>query len=316
MKKILVTGGGGYVGSKLLATLVKCGHEVICIDAFWFGDYLERAVNLEIIKGDFRDNLDLVEGCDTVIHLANIANDPAVDLDPLLSWECNVLGARMLADACLSASVSQIIYASSGSVYGVSQSSNVVESSPLLPISAYNKTKMCAEAIFESYVAKGVVVHNIRPATVCGFSPRMRLDVAVNLLTFQALSRGKINVLGGSQSRPNIHIDDMVRVYEFFINNPKLPSGSYNAGFENISISDLALLISEIIPAQICYQESNDPRSYHQNSSKLLGLGFEPTKTVKNAVVELKDLYERGVLADRQDWHTMKAMKAMKLGIK
>ena len=312
MRKIIVTGGAGYVGSRLIQSLIDKKYEVTCIDTMWFGNYLKSHPKLKIIKGDFRNYLNDLKGKDVLIHLANIANDPAVDLDPVLSWEINVLGSRMISDAAIRHNVSQIIYASSGSVYGVQDAPKVTEDLELKPISVYNKTKMCAEAIFLSSSTKGISTHIIRPATVCGLSPRMRLDVSVNMLTFQALSKGVITVYGGNQTRPNIHIDDMVDVYKFFIENPNLNSDTYNAGFENISINDLASIIQEKTGAKVSRTESNDPRSYRQDSSKLINLGFRPKKKISNAIEEIINAYKDDQVKDKIEWYTVEMMKKVK----
>ena len=186
--KILVTGGCGYIGTPLIQSLLKQNHKITCIDNQWFGCYLQKHKNLRIIKKDIRDLKDkYFKNIDTVIHLANIANDPAVKLLPTLSWDVNVLASYKLINQCVDNKVKKFIYASSGSVYGIKDEENVTEDLDLVPISVYNKTKMCAERIFLSYKDK-IKIHCIRPATVCGMSPRMRLDVSVNMLTFQALN--------------------------------------------------------------------------------------------------------------------------------
>ena len=174
----------------------------------------------------------------TIIHLANIANDPAVEL--LTSWEVNVLAGQQLIDKASRSGIKHFIFASSGSVYGIKDEEKVTEDLPLVPISVYNKTKMVAERVFLSYSDK-MQVHCIRPATVCGLSPRMRLDVSVNMLTFQALKNKRITVFGGMQTRPNIHVKDMANVYKHFIENPDISSGCYNAGFENLEIIEIAI---------------------------------------------------------------------------
>jgi nucleoside-diphosphate-sugar epimerase len=237
---ILITGGCGYVGTKLTLKLLDDGHKITVFDTQWFGNYLPNHKNLINIKGNITDTESIpVKGNQVVIHLANIANDPAVDLNPTLSWEVNVLASQQLAEKCIRSGVKQLIYASSGSVYGIKSEEKVTEDLSLVPISAYNKTKMVAERVFLSYKDK-IQIHCIRPATVCGLSPRMRLDVSVNMLTFQAVMNKKITVFGGNQTRPNIHIDDMVNVYDHFILNSDIDSGCYNAGFENITILDIA----------------------------------------------------------------------------
>mgnify|MGYP001195348215 CR=1 FL=1 len=311
--KILVTGGCGYKGSVLIPKLLKEGHKVINLDTQWFGNHLKDSPNLINIKQDIRNlNLETLKDVDSIIHLANIANDPAVVLNPTLSWEVNVLASQQLADKAIRAGVRQIIYASSGSVYGVKNEPQVTEDLELVPISVYNKTKMVAERVFLSYQNK-IKIHCIRPATVCGISPRMRLDVAVNLLTYQALQNGFINVLGGSQTRPNIHIKDMVNIYCHFLNNMNIESGCYNAGFENISILDIAKKVQKYIKAEIVIKESNDPRSYRQDSSKLLKTGFKPLYGVDKAIEEIKVAFENNLLKQDDSCYTVKWMKSLNL---
>ena len=312
--KILVTGGSGYKGSVLIPRLLEKDHKIINIDTQWFGDNLEKHPNLENIKGDIRDLSDFkFNGIDSIIHLANVANDPAVDLNPNLSWEINVLAGYQFIDKAIRGGVKQFIYASSGSVYGVKEEENVTEDLPLVPISVYNKTKMVAERVFLSYKDK-IKVHCIRPATVCGLSPRLRLDVSVNLLTYQALKNGLITVYGGKQTRPNIHIDDMVNIYQNFLNNPNIKSGCYNAGFENISILEIAETIKNIVPTKIKILESNDPRSYRQNRKKLLSTGFIPKKTIHNAIVEIAEAFYRGEIKESSNNYTVKKMIELNIG--
>ena len=308
--KILVTGGSGYKGSVLVPKLLKAGHEITSLDTNWFGNYLQNSNNLTQIKGDIRDleNLSL-KGFDTIIHLANVANDPAVELNPTMSWEINVLAGHQLIEKAIKENVKHFIFASSGSVYGIKEEEKVTEDLPLVPISTYNKTKMIAERVFISYSNK-IKFHSIRPATVCGLSPRMRLDVAVNLLTFQAITKGKITVLGGNQVRPNIHIDDICDVYLHLISNCKqIDSGFYNAGFENISILEIAKIIQSKINCEIEIKHSNDPRSYRQDSSKLVETGFKPKKNVSIAIDEIIQNFNSGKLSDQPEWHTVKWMK-------
>ena len=311
--KILITGGCGYKGSVIIPLLLKNGHKIINIDTQWFGNNLTSHKNLTNIKCDIRNiNHDLFRGVNSVIHLANIANDPAVDLNPTLSWEVNVLSSKRIADSAIKAGVNQIIYASSGSVYGIKEEEHVTEDLDLVPISVYNKTKMIAERVFISYSDK-LKVHCIRPATVCGMSPRMRLDVSVNLLTFQALKNKKITVFGGSQTRPNIHIKDMAKVYLHFLENDNISSGFFNAGFENISILDIAKLIQSKIDCEIEIKDSNDPRSYRLDSSKLIKTGFSQENTIENAIDELVIEYQKGSLKDRKEFHTVKWMKSKEI---
>ena len=311
--KILVTGGCGYKGSVLVPLLLKDGHEVVSIDTQWFGNYLPTHPHLTNLKLDIRNTDSIpLQDIDAVIHLANIANDPAVELNPTLSWEVNVLAGQQLADKAVRAGVKQFIFASSGSVYGIKEEERVTEELPLVPISVYNKTKMVAERVFLSYKDK-MQVHCIRPATVCGVSPRMRLDVSVNMLSYQALKNGKITVFGGKQTRPNIHILDIANVYRHFLANPEIESGCFNAGFENISILDIANLVKSKINSEISISESNDPRSYRQDSSKLLSTGFQPRFSVADAVAEIAKAFENNMLADGENCYTVKWMQ--KLGL-
>jgi nucleoside-diphosphate-sugar epimerase len=311
--QLLITGGCGYVGSVLVPHLLAQDHQVRVVDTQWFGNHLPTHPRLTLVKGDIRDigATDFM-GVDAIIHLANIANDPGVDLNPTLSWEVNVLASQQLATLAVRAGVSQFIYASSGSVYGIKEEKQVTEDLELLPISTYNKTKMVAERVFLSYAGE-MAIHNIRPATVCGLSPRMRLDVSVNMLSFQALANHNITVFGGDQVRPNIHIRDMARVYEHFLNHPDLPSGNYNAGFENISIQQLAEMIACKTGASITTTPSNDPRSYRQNSDKLLNTGFKPMFSVDHAVDELSHAFAAGELVDSEQSHTVKWMTSLGL---
>ena len=313
MERLLVTGGCGYVGSKLVPRLLQSEYNVTVIDTQWFGNYLPSHKNLQVLRKDTRDLSERdVEGFTRIIHLANIANDPAVDLDQTLSWEVNVLATQQLIEKSIrSGALKQFLFASSGSVYGIKDEQNVTEDLSLVPISAYNKTKMVAERVLKSY-SDIVKVHSIRPATVCGLSPRMRLDVAVNLLTFQALDKGKITVFGGDQTRPNIHIDDMVNVYLHFLKNcDGLDSGEYNAGFENISIMDIANTVKSVIDCEIEILPSNDPRSYRQNSDKLLNTGFFQKSKVIDAILEIKEAYHSGKLQDDDNSYTIKTMKKL-----
>ena len=210
--KILITGGCGYVGTELVKSLIKKKINVRVIDLIWYKNSLSQYLGryLNIIQKDFRniDKYDL-QGVDCIIHLANVANDPSVELDQNLSWEINTLGMQILCEKCIKYNIKKFIYASSGSVYGVKRERNVTENLTLEPISIYNKTKMTAERILMSY-SDSLIHYIIRPATVCGYSERMRLDLSVNILTFSALKNKVINVFGGSQSRPNINIKDMV----------------------------------------------------------------------------------------------------------
>lgn len=306
--KVLVTGGCGYKGHVLIPKLLARGYEVTAFDIQWFGNYLQPHPNLQVVKGDVR-NIDTVplNGVDCIIHLSSVANDPCSDLDPLLTWEISALATMQLADKAKRLGIKRFIYASSGSVYGVKEELQVTEDLELKPISEYNKTKMVGERVVLSY-KDDMIVQIVRPATVCGCSPRMRLDVAVNLLTMQALAKGKITVFGGDQARPNIHIDDVTDVYLHLIDHPEA-TGIYNAGFENITILDIAKLITKYIPVDISVTESNDPRSYRVNSDRLLATGYKPKKCVEDAIREIITRYQAGELKDEDRFYNLKWME-------
>jgi nucleoside-diphosphate-sugar epimerase len=307
-KSIFVTGACGYKGTVLVPKLLAAGHRVTAFDIMWFGNFLSPHPNLTVVQGDIReaDKLDL-KGFDATIHLSSVANDPCSDLDPLLTWEISCLATMRLADQAVRQGVPHFIYASSGSVYGLKDEDQVTEDLELIPLSEYNKTKMVGERVLLSYSDR-MVVQIIRPATVCGLSPRMRLDVAVNLLTMQALTKGEITVLGGEQTRPNIHMDDITDLYCFLLNRPDV-TGVYNAGFENISILDIAKMATRYANAKITIKPSNDPRSYRVNSDKLLATGFKPKKTVEDAIVEICKAFHQGSLKDEARFHNLRWMQ-------
>lgn len=306
--RLFVTGACGYKGTVLVPKLLECGHDVVGFDIQWFGNQLRPHPNLTLIKGDVRnpEEYDL-SGVDAVIHLSSIANDPAGDLDPKLTWEVSCLATMRLADQAKRQGVKRFIFASSGSVYGVKDELQVTEDLELVPISEYNKTKMCAERILLSY-KDDMVVQIVRPATVCGFSPTMRNDVSVNMLTMLALKNGRITVFGGEQTRPNIHMDDITDLYIFLLDHPE-HTGIFNAGFENVSILDIAKMVARHVDAEIAVTPSNDPRSYRVNSDRLLATGFRPKKTIEDAVKELVGLYRQGAWTDDPSFHRMSWMQ-------
>ncbi|MCC3305331.1 NAD-dependent epimerase/dehydratase family protein [Sneathiella sp. HT1-7] len=308
--RLLVTGACGYKGSVLVPKLLAEGHEVVAYDIQWFGSFLPAHEALTVVQGDVRFfDTALLDGIDAIIHLASVANDPCGDLDPKLTWEISALATMQLADNAARAGIKRFIYASSGSVYGVKEEEQVTEDLTLLPISEYNKTKMVAERVMLSY-ADQMCVQIVRPATVCGVSPRMRLDVSVNMLTMQALVNGKITVFGGEQVRPNIHIDDIARLYIFLLDHPEV-TGVYNAGFENLKIIEIAERIAAKIPCEIEVTPSNDPRSYRVNSDRILAAGFKPEKSVNDAITEVIASYQRRDLRDEDRWYNLRWMENM-----
>jgi len=306
--KILVTGACGYKGSVLVPKLIRAGHEVVALDIMWFGNYLKPNPKLTVINADVRDTSSIpLSGVDAIVHLSSIANDPCGDLDPKLTWEVSCLATMQLADKAVRAGVPHFIYASSGSVYGLKSELEVTEDLDLVPLSEYNKTKMVAERVLLSF-CREMTVQIVRPATVCGLSPRMRLDVAVNLLTMQALAKEEITVLGGDQVRPNIHIDDVTDLYLFLLGNPQI-KGIYNAGFENLSISEIAGKVARVTGATVNVKPSNDPRSYRVSSDKILTAGFRPRKSVDIAIDEIVDAFRSGALEDEDRHYNLKWMQ-------
>lgn len=311
--KVLVTGGLGFKGSVLVPKLIHRGHQVKVVDVGWFGNFLTPSKSLEVLNKSILDitEEDLTD-VHAVVHLASVANDPAGDLNPELTWETSALGTMMLAEHCVKQKINNFIYASSGSVYGIQDAEDVTEDLPLKPISGYNKTKMIAERVLLSYPELNAKI--VRPATVCGLSPRMRLDVAVNLLTFQALEKGEMTVLGGEQTRPNVHIEDITDLYVKMIEDSDAYYGIYNVGFENLSILEIAENIARETNAKITIKESNDPRSYRVNSDRILKTGFEPKYSVGMAITEIKDAFYSGNLKQDRRWHTTQWMKDNQIG--
>ena len=308
---LLLTGGCGYVGTPLTQSLLDAGHTVTVVDLQWFGNHLVAHPNLTVIKEDVR-NVDRIPmaGMDVVMHLANVANDPCAELDSKLNWEVNTLATMFLLEKAIANGVPQFIHASSGSVYGVKEEPEVTEELSLVPISDYNKTKMISERVLLSYQDM-IKVNIIRPATICGYSPRMRLDLSVNMLTMQALMNKRITVFGGDQTRPNIHLKDMIRVYHHFLAVGKQHTGIYNAGFENITILNIAERVTKHVPAEVIVTPSNDPRSYRLSAKKLLATGFAQKFTVEDGILDVIAAYRDGRLKDNENCYNIKAMKKL-----
>ena len=294
--KILITGACGYQGTKLIPLLLSKKHKVTAIDTQWFGNKLKKNKNLNNYKKNILDikKNDLKE-IDVIIHLASIANDPMGDLNKNLTWEVSCLGTMQLLELAVKNKVKKFIYASSASVYGVKKEKKVIETLSLKPISTYNKAKMIAEKTILSDSNK-IDVTIVRPATVCGVSPRMRFDLSVNMMAYQAIKNKKMTVFGGQQTRPNIHIDDLLDLYQFFLKKNKKFNGIFNAGFENLKIIEIAKKVKKIIPAEIKIFKNNiDIRDYRLDSSKLLSLGFKPKKNVGDAIREIKEHYGKNI---------------------
>jgi len=316
MKKILITGGGGYIGTNLVHNLLNENYKLKVIDTFWFGNYLKKNKNLQILKKDIRNLTSQdISKTDCIIHLASIANDPAAELDPGLTWNVNVLATYNLINLAVKKGVKKFIFASSGSVYGVKKEKKVTEELNLEPLSEYNKSKMICERILLSY-KKDIDLTILRPATVCGYSPSMRLDVAVNALTFAALSKRKIKVYGGKQIRPNLNIHDMVDVYKFFLKkkiekDKHINDTIFNVGFENLSILNIAKRINKSLKlkSKIFVEPSNDPRSYRQNSDKIISKGFKPKKKIDHAIKEIEENFIKNKIKFNKKFFRINTLK-------
>jgi nucleoside-diphosphate-sugar epimerase len=310
---VLVTGGAGYVGSALAPKLLDAGHGVTVLDLYLYGHEALKSVRghakLREVKGDLRDVdvvADALTGCDAVIHLACISNDPSYDLDPDLGKSINFDAFRPLIRASKDAGVRRFIYASSSSVYGIKDEPEVTEDLPLEPLTDYSKFKALCERVLEEEREPGFVTCTIRPSTVCGYAPRQRLDVIVNILTNHAVNRGRIRVFGGSQKRPNIHIDDMVDLYLFLLDQPdeKIDGKIYNAGYENHTVMQLAEMVKAAVGGDLAIdiEPTDDLRSYHVSSDKMRReLGFEPTHSIEDAVKGLVEAFRDGRLPNSMD---------------
>ena len=284
----LITGGAGYIGTQITKHLLSNNHKVVVVDNLWFGNKHAKHKNLKIIKEDVRnfDKLN-IKNIHTIIHLANIANDPTVEMNPTLSWEVNVLASKIIAEHAIKNKVKKIIFFSSGSVYGVKKEKKVTEDLKLDPISVYNKTKMIAERIFLSYKNQ-INIKCLRPATVSGFSERLRLDLTVNKLTFDAFYKKKIFVDGGAQIRPTVNLKDIIRVVDHLLfAKKKFKDNIYNMGFENLSIMQVAKKIQRKTGAKLIVKKKIDIRSYRQDSSRLIKTGFKPRFNVDDSIDEL-----------------------------
>ena len=310
-RDIFVTGGAGYVGCVLVPKLLALGHKVRVYDLMLYGDYgLTKDKNLTVIRGDIRDipyfNKSIT-GCDTIIHLACISNDPSFELNDGLSKAINYDCFEPLVIATKEAGVKRFIYASTSSVYGVSDAPEVTEEHPLVPITDYNKYKGLTEPLLLKHRSRDFVCVVIRPATVCGYSPRTRLDLSVNILTNHAVNKKKITVFGGPQKRPNIHIEDITDLYVSLLDTPEnlIQGETFNAGYQNRTLSDLALIVKktveaefpELAPIDVETTISDDTRSYHVSSEKIAkALGFRPKHTIEDAVSGLCKAFKAGRL--------------------
>ena len=311
-KSVLVTGGGGYVGSALVPSLLKQGYQVKVVDLFWYGRDVYGDENqhpqLERIELDIRNSLRLKEalkGVDAVIHLACISNDPSFELDPSLGKSINYDAFAGLLQGSIDQGVKRFIYASSSSIYGVKEDPNVREDAPPQPLTDYSRFKLdCERDLLAHKNPMGMVRVIVRPATICGFAPRLRLDLSVNILTINALVNHRIRIFGGKQLRPNLHIDDMVRAYHLFLEAPaaRIDREAFNVGFQNRSIEDIAKMVVKVLDdpgIELEYTPTNDNRSYHVNSEKIKNvLGFEPKFSIEDAIRSIAVAYRAGKISN------------------
>lgn len=328
MARVFITGGAGYVGSALVPRLLEKGYSVVVYDLYLYGDVfagLKGNPRLVEVKGDIRDRKKLIgasKGCDALIHLACISNDPSYDLDPKLGKSINYDAFFNVIDAMKENRIRRLIYASSSSVYGIKEEQNVTEDASLEPLTDYSKFKVaCEKALLdlEDCPFEYVIV---RPATVCGYAPRLRLDVVVNILTMNALVNKKIKILGGDQLRPNINIKDMVRVYELLLEAPKekIYKEIFNAGYQNYPVKEIARMVKDTCGDESILFEAvptDDTRSYHINSEKIVRkLGFESRFTIQDAVQSLIDAWKKGLIHDPLNnplYHNIKRMREVRL---
>jgi len=325
MKKILITGGAGYVGAVLVLHLLKKGYTATVLDLMIYGeDVLPSHLNLNAVKGDIRDRAllrKIIPGHEAVIHLACISNDPSFELNPALGKSINFDAFRPLVEISKNNGVQRFIYASSSSVYGIKDEPNVHEKMTIEPLTNYSRFKADCEKILAEYQSEDFTTVTIRPATVCGYSPRQRLDVVVNILTNLAYHNRKISVFGGDQLRPNIHIKDMVDAYMVLltVSKEKIAGKIFNAGYENQTVKELAETVKSVVgeDVNLITTPTDDNRSYHISSQKIKDeLGFETTHTIREAAEDLCKAFDKGLLPDSLEdeiYFNIKRMQSLNL---
>ena len=329
-KKIFITGGGGYCGTTLVPLLLAKDFKVTVYDTFYFGNFLPKNENLNIINGDIRDYEKIASTSkehDIFLSLACISNDASFELDENLSTSINLNSFEPMVLAAKKNKIKRFIYASSSSVYGVSDKPDVKEDHPLVPLTLYNKYKGECEPILEKYTDENFIGVTFRPATVCGYSPRLRLDLSVNILTNHAVNKNVITVFGGDQLRPNLHIKDYCNAVQLFIDAPKevIANQKFNVGYQNLSIMDIAIIVKKVVEEEynkkksidIIRTESDDNRSYHINSDKIKNLlGFVPQFTIEDAVKDLCNAFKNKLIDDSFNndiYHNVKRLKFLKI---
>ncbi len=328
MKTILVTGGAGYVGAVLTPLLLEAGYNVRVLDLFIYGEHVLDGVKnhpgLTLIKGDIRDQALLrrsLPGTDAVIHLACISNDPSYELDPTLARTINYDAFMPLVDIAKDSGVRRFIYASSSSVYGIKDEPNVTEDLPLQPLTDYSKFKALCEEELDKRRSPDFTTFTLRPATVCGYSPRLRLDLSVNILTNHAINKRKITVFGGAQLRPNFHVRDCAELYVKLLSYPdaQISGKVYNAGYQNLSLNEIADTVRRVVDPSIPIETtpSNDNRSYHISSEKIAReLGYKPRHTIEDAVRDLHAAFTAGKVNDPLNntaYYNIKRMQELRL---
>ena len=325
MKNVFVTGGAGYVGSSLVLPLLKKGYGVTVFDLMIYGEkVLPKHENLKIIRGDIRNQellKKVIPGHDCIIHLACISNDPSFELNPSLGKQINLDSFTPLIEISKSCGIERFIYASTSSTYGIKIEKKVDEETSLEPLTDYSRFKAECEKILLRYQSENFTTTIVRPATVCGYSPRQRLDVVVNILTNFAFNKREIKIFGGNQLRPNIHIHDMINAYLLMVKSPKkLIAGEiFNVGHDNQSVNSIAILVKKIIgpDVKVINIQSDDNRSYHISSEKIEKiLCFKPKFTIEDAVRDLKNAFQNNLLPNSlgdEKYFNIKMMKKIKL---
>lgn len=330
-RSILVTGGFGYVGSRLTPHLLGLGHRVRVLDAMLYTrsglealerspSYAEWRGRFDCLEGDLRDPevvQKAVSGMDSIIHLAAISNDPTGEIDEVLTRQVNFDAVGMLLSLAKEAGVRRFINASSSSVFGIKSDPDVTEALEPEPLTAYSRYKMLSEWLVVAAAGRDFCAVNVRPATICGASPRQRFDLTVNKLTADALRKRLITVHGGEQRRPNVGMTDIIHLYaQLLETDPARISGrTFNFGFENLKVIEIARLIQRELAdlnVEIQVTDTLDRRDYHITSRKIIdSLGYQPVSSIRQEVANLRKVLESGAFPniDAPEFYNMKFMQ-------